>query len=47
MYRAKFAFEGQEGEMSLQKDDVVELIRKDDDGGEYTYPFISNLTKAL
>jgi len=33
MYRAKFAFEGQEGEMTLQKDDVVELVRKDDDGG--------------
>jgi myosin-1 len=32
MYRAKFAFEGQEGEMSLQKDDVVELVEKDDNG---------------
>jgi len=31
-YRAKFAFEGQEGEMSLKKDDVVELIEKDDNG---------------
>ncbi|KAF9469833.1 microfilament motor [Collybia nuda] len=31
-YRAKFAFEGQEGEMSLQKDDVVELVEKDDNG---------------
>ncbi|KAG6837336.1 class II myosin [Arthromyces matolae] len=31
-YRAKFAFEGQEGEMSLQKDDIVELVEKDDNG---------------
>ncbi|KAG6813218.1 class II myosin [Tricholoma furcatifolium] len=31
-YRAKFAFEGQEGEMSLAKDDVVELVEKDDNG---------------
>jgi myosin I len=31
-YRAKFAFEGQEGEMSLKKDDVVELVEKDDNG---------------
>jgi myosin-1 len=32
MYRAKFAFEGQEGEMSLKKDDLVELLEKDDNG---------------
>ncbi|KAI0059450.1 hypothetical protein BV25DRAFT_1918478 [Artomyces pyxidatus] len=32
MYRAKFAFEGQEGEMSLEKDDLVELVEKDDNG---------------
>jgi len=32
MYKAKFAFEGQEGEMPLQKDDVVELVQKDDNG---------------
>ncbi|TFK77424.1 myosin-1 [Pluteus cervinus] len=32
MYRAKFAFEGQEGEMSLAKDDVVELVEKDNNG---------------
>ncbi|KAF8167362.1 myosin-1 [Crassisporium funariophilum] len=31
-YRAKFAFEGQEGEMSLKKDDVVEVVEKDDNG---------------
>ena len=31
-YRAKFAFEGQEGEMSLKKDDIVELVEKDDNG---------------
>ncbi|EIN13905.1 myosin class I heavy chain [Punctularia strigosozonata HHB-11173 SS5] len=31
-YKAKFAFEGQEGEMSLKKDDVVELVEKDDNG---------------
>ncbi|KZT08699.1 uncharacterized protein LAESUDRAFT_49979 [Laetiporus sulphureus 93-53] len=32
MYRAKFAFEGQEGEMSLKKDDLFELIEKEDNG---------------
>ncbi|THH21199.1 hypothetical protein EW146_g278 [Bondarzewia mesenterica] len=32
MYRAKFAFEGQEGEMTLAKDDLVELLEKDDNG---------------
>lgn len=32
MYRAKFAFQGQEGEMSFQKDDVVELVEKDNNG---------------
>ncbi|KAK0208714.1 microfilament motor [Desarmillaria ectypa] len=32
MYRAKFVFEGQEGEMSLKKDDLVELVEKDDNG---------------
>jgi len=32
MYKAKYAFEGQEGEISLQKDDVVELLQKDDNG---------------
>ncbi|KIJ53790.1 hypothetical protein M422DRAFT_202039 [Sphaerobolus stellatus SS14] len=32
MYRAKFEFQGQEGEMNLKKDDVVELVRKDDNG---------------
>jgi len=32
MYRAKFRFEGQEGEMSLEKGDEVELVSKGDDG---------------
>lgn len=32
MYRAKFAFEGQAGELSLAKDDLVELVEKDDNG---------------
>jgi len=32
MYKAKYAFEGQDGEISLQKDDVVELLQKDDNG---------------
>jgi myosin-1 len=32
MYRAKFAFEGQEGEMSLKKDDLVELVEESDNG---------------
>ncbi|KAI1793106.1 P-loop containing nucleoside triphosphate hydrolase protein [Ganoderma leucocontextum] len=30
-YKAKFAFEGQEGEMTLKKDDIVELVEKDKD----------------
>jgi myosin I len=32
MYRAKFAFDGQADEMSLNKDDLVELIEKDNNG---------------
>ncbi|KAF9486594.1 hypothetical protein BDN70DRAFT_870194 [Pholiota conissans] len=32
LYRAKFPFDGQEGEMSLKKDDIVELVEKDDNG---------------
>ena len=32
MYHAKFDFEGQAGEMSLKKDDTVELVEKDDNG---------------
>ncbi|KAF7307172.1 Microfilament motor [Mycena indigotica] len=32
MYRAKFDFAGEEGEMSLTKDDLVELLEKDDNG---------------
>ncbi|KAF8272860.1 microfilament motor [Lactarius quietus] len=32
MYRAKYAFEGQAGEVSLGKDDLVELVEKDDNG---------------
>jgi len=32
MYKAKYAFEGQTGELSLAKDEVVELIQKDDNG---------------
>jgi myosin I len=32
MYKAKFAFEGQEGEMTLVKDELYELIEKDDNG---------------
>ncbi|KAI0322996.1 myosin class I heavy chain [Amylostereum chailletii] len=31
MYRAKFPFEGQDGEMSLAKDDLVELVEKQGD----------------
>ncbi|KAJ6520123.1 myosin-1 [Mycena sanguinolenta] len=31
-YRAKFDFAGEEGEMSLTKDDVVELVEQDDNG---------------
>ncbi|TBU29834.1 P-loop containing nucleoside triphosphate hydrolase protein [Dichomitus squalens] len=32
LYKAKYAFEGQEGEMTLKKDDIVELVEKDDNG---------------
>lgn len=32
LYRAKFAFDGQAGEMTLKKDDLVELVEKDDNG---------------
>lgn len=32
MYKAKFPFAGQEGEMTLKKDDLVEVVKKDDDG---------------
>ncbi|KIM32324.1 hypothetical protein M408DRAFT_14711 [Serendipita vermifera MAFF 305830] len=32
MYKAKFAFQGQEGELTLAKDDEVELVQKDDNG---------------
>ncbi|KAJ7610778.1 P-loop containing nucleoside triphosphate hydrolase protein [Roridomyces roridus] len=31
-YRAKFDFAGEEGEMSLTKDDLVELVEQDDNG---------------
>ena len=32
LYKAKFDFEGQEGEMSLTKDDLVEVVEKTDNG---------------
>ncbi|KAJ7654816.1 P-loop containing nucleoside triphosphate hydrolase protein [Mycena rosella] len=32
LYRAKFDFAGEEGEMSLAKDDLVELLEQDDNG---------------
>ncbi|KAF7792267.1 hypothetical protein EIP86_003303 [Pleurotus ostreatoroseus] len=32
LYKAKYAFEGQPGEMSLKKDDIVEVVEKDDNG---------------
>ncbi|KAF8640535.1 hypothetical protein AX17_000197 [Amanita inopinata Kibby_2008] len=32
LYKAKYAFDGQEGEVSLKKDDVLELIKKEDNG---------------
>ncbi|KAH9064082.1 P-loop containing nucleoside triphosphate hydrolase protein, partial [Lactarius vividus] len=32
VYRAKYAFEGQPGEVSLVKDDLVELVEKDENG---------------
>ncbi|KAH9968821.1 P-loop containing nucleoside triphosphate hydrolase protein [Russula dissimulans] len=32
MYRAKYAFEGQASELCLAKDDLVELVEKDDNG---------------
>ncbi|KIK70640.1 hypothetical protein GYMLUDRAFT_65857 [Collybiopsis luxurians FD-317 M1] len=33
MYRAKYAFNGEDGEMSLKKDDIVEVIEKEGDNG--------------
>ncbi|KAI0695609.1 P-loop containing nucleoside triphosphate hydrolase protein [Cytidiella melzeri] len=32
LWKAKFAFDGQEGEMSLKKDDIVEVVEKEDNG---------------
>ncbi|KAF8634884.1 hypothetical protein AX15_000638 [Amanita polypyramis BW_CC] len=32
VYKAKYAFEGQEGELSLKKDDILELVKKEDNG---------------
>ncbi|KAL7285494.1 hypothetical protein ACG7TL_000591 [Trametes sanguinea] len=32
LYKAKYPFQGQEGEMTLQKDDIVELVEKEDNG---------------
>lgn len=32
LYKATFAFSGQEGEMSLKKDDILELVEKGDNG---------------
>lgn len=32
MYKALYPFEGQEGELSLKKDELVELVEKDDNG---------------
>ena len=32
MYRTKYDFQGQAGELSLVKDDLVELVEKDDNG---------------
>lgn len=31
-YKALFDFQGQDGELSLKKDDIVELVEKDDNG---------------
>ncbi|KAJ3797917.1 P-loop containing nucleoside triphosphate hydrolase protein [Lentinula aff. detonsa] len=33
MYKAKYAFSGEEGEMSLKKDDTVEVVSKEGDNG--------------
>ncbi|KAM6498673.1 microfilament motor [Amanita muscaria] len=32
LYKAKYAFEGQEGELSLKKDDILELVKNEDNG---------------
>lgn len=32
LYKAKYGFEGQEGELSLKKDDILELVKKEDNG---------------
>ncbi|KAF9074890.1 myosin class I heavy chain [Rhodocollybia butyracea] len=33
LYKAKFAFNGEEGEMTLKKDDIVEIVEKEGDNG--------------
>lgn len=33
LYKAKYAFNGEEGEMSLKKDDIVEIVTKEGDNG--------------
>lgn len=32
MYKALYPFQGQDGELTLAKDDVVELVEKDNNG---------------
>jgi myosin-1 len=32
MYKALYQFEGQEGELSFKKDELVELVEKDNNG---------------
>lgn len=45
MYKALYAFQGQEGEITLAKDDVVEMLEKDDNGMSfYAFDYTSRLT---
>ena len=37
MYKALYPFEGQDGELSLKKDELVELVEKDDNGLSAAY----------
>ena len=37
-YRALYDFQGQEGELNLAKDDVVELLEKEDNGTMEPWP---------
>jgi hypothetical protein len=43
MYKAKYPFQGQDGELTLAKDEIVELVQKDDNGELLTFLICSPL----